>query len=431
VAVERLRILYIAHYFPPLGSSAALRSLKMVKYLADCGIDCIVLTTQPWGLRDPKDKELNREIPKGSIIHRYWTPEITWLYKALWGLKLHKLVEWISKNLMRPDNIILARPLVWRAAKRIMRTEPRPALAVISAGPFSLLTLGPKLKKKYRLPYICDWRDEWTNNPERINQNYPPRAQAREQAQEAVILAQASGIVYLTRLMRDNFHEVHPELRATAYRVIPNGYDEADFSGFQALDHKSGKLRILYTGSFYDRRQPDNLWRALRELIDEGAIDQKQIEIIIMGKNTRAFVFGAFMDDEQIQAIVKFLPYAPHRESIQHMQYADLLLIYIPSGANTQSILTGKIFEYLRTGKPILALAPLDGLAAEIVREAGTGFVADYADIEGIKTQILRLWTLWRDGKLGEIKADAEYVRQFDRKQQAGVLGGLIEEALG
>lgn len=430
MAAERLRILYIAHYFPPLGSIASMRSLKMVKYLADYGIDCTVLTTHPWGLRNPMDKELSRQIPSGTIIHRYWTPEACWPYWVLRGMKLHKVVDWISKNLMTPDNMVLALPFAWLVAKRIMRTHPKPCLAVISGGPFSLMTLGPKLKDEFHLPYICDWRDEWTNNPERINRDFPVRVQAEERVQEANILSGASAIVYLTRLMRDNFWALHPETRETPFKIIPNGYDEADFTVFQAKNHQTDKLRILYTGSFYDRRQPDNLWRAVRELIHEHAIDQNRIEIIIMGSNKASIVLGAYKEDEMIRSIVKFLPFAPHRESILQMQYADLLLIYIPSGSNTQSILTGKLFNYLRSGKPILTLAPTDGLAAEIVSEAGIGFVADCADIEGIKSQIQKLWTLWSQGSLSDLKADYAYTRQFDRKQQASELSDLIKEVL-
>ena len=430
MAAERIRILYIAHYFPPLGGVAALRSLKMVKYLSEHGIDCIVLTAKPLGLRDPKDKELLREIPARTVIRRYWVPEITWLYKALWGLKLHKLVDWISQNLITPDNMILALPFAWYAVNKIMGRSRKPVLAVISGGPFSLMTLGPKLKAKYHLPYICDWRDEWTNNAQRINRDYPPGVLAKERLQEAQILSNASAIVYLTQRMRDNFRALQPQIIDSPFRIIPNGYDEADFKGFQAQKHGAGKLRILYTGSFYDRIQPDNLWRSISELINEHIIDPSKLEIIIMGNNNKPFVLGTYIDDDVIQSIVQFLPFTPHRECIRQMQFTDLLLIYIPSGSNSQSILTGKLFDYLRSGKPILTIAPIDGLAAELVSQAGTGFVADYADIEDIKTQIQKLWAMWIDGTLQEIKANETYINQFARQQQASVLSGLIKETM-
>ena len=430
MGTERVKILYIAHYFPPLGGVASLRSLKMVKYLADQGIDCVVLSANPRGIREPKDRSLCREIPDQTAIHRYWAPDISWIYKALWGLHLSKLVEWISQNLLSPDGMILALPFAWLKLRNIMRSEPRPILAVISGGPFSMLKLGPRLKAKYQIPYICDWRDEWTNNAQRINRAYPPKMLARERSLESQILSGAVANVFLTELMRGNFIKSHPEVVTQPYRIIPNGYDEADFDSYQSLRHSSGKLRIIYTGSFYDRIQPDNLWKAITELVKANLLDQHQLEIIIIGKNNPLFVLGSYADTKIIKSIVRFEGFRTHQDCLVQMQSADLLLFYIPSGENSASILTGKLFDYLRSGKAILTIAPPDGLAAKIVTEAGCGFVADFDSLDSIKDQLLKIQSAWKYGILSSRETNLSYISQFSRKHQAKVLSELIREVL-
>lgn len=430
MSTERILILYIAHYFPPLGGVASLRSLKMVKYLSDQGIDCVVLSANPKGIREPKDESLCREIPKQTVIHRYWAPDVSWLYKVLWGLHLPKLVDWIAQNLLSPDGMILALPFTWQKLKNIMRKGPRPSLAVISGGPFSMLRLGPQLKAVYKIPYICDWRDEWTNNAQRINRGYPPKILARERRLESQILSCAIGSVFLTDLMRGNFVKSHPFVISQPYRIIPNGYDEADFDSFQSLKHNSGKLRVIYTGSFYDRIQPDNLWQAIAELVKANLLEHNQLEIIIIGKNNPEFVLGSYANAQIIKSIVWFEGFKTHQDCLVQMQYADMLLIYIPSGENSASILTGKLFDYLRSGKAILTIAPPEGLAAKIVTEAGCGFVADFDDINSIKDQLLKICSQWKLGSLSGIMTDQTYISQFSRKHQAKVLSELIRESL-
>ncbi|HRY84610.1 MAG TPA: hypothetical protein P5533_08260, partial [Candidatus Cloacimonadota bacterium] len=188
--------------------------------------------------------------------------------------------------------------------------------------------------------------------------------------------------------------------------------------------------RILYTGSFYDRRQPDNLWQAVSELVRDGQLDPQQVEIKIIGRNTIDFVLGSFVSDEMIRSMVLIKGFITHGETLIEMQTADVLLIYIPSGPNSASVLTGKLFEYLRTGKAILTIAPPKGLAAKIVTEAGTGFVADFDDISSIKEQVHKLYISWKQGSLKLIKSDQSYISRFSRQEQARQLADLIREIL-
>lgn len=421
------KILYIAWYFPPLGGVAALRSLKNVKYLARAGFEVQVLSVIPRWIRHPKDKTLLAELPAAVKVHRAFCPDANWLYKALYGLMLHFLVRFLRQRVLIPDHEKLWLPFAKRALRPVLASHPDFRAAVISSGPPSSLELGLVLRSRYSIPFICDFRDEWTNNPERINLDFPAATQSRELRQEARVLAAAAGIVYLTPLMRKNFEKRYPWLAEKPSAVIPNGFDESDFAGLGSTTHKD-VFHLVYSGSFYDRRQPDPLWHAILGLIEQGKLDPDRFQVDIHGKNTRSFVLGKFATSPVLEKVVRFYPFQPYRASLSALLESDALLLYIPSGKNTDSVLTGKIFDYLRSGKPILAIAPPSGLAAEIVTKAGTGFVADCSDLAGIAAQLLKLYQLWERGELAKLEPDREYVSQFSRASLARRLAELLAE---
>ncbi len=427
---ERIRILYIAYYFPPLGGVAAIRSLKMVKYLAEHGIDCTVLCLSPLALKYPKDKSLLKEIPQSTRVYRFPAIDLSWLYKLLYGLRLGKLVKTLSQSIFIPDNYILSRRIAKTALDRLLRIEDKLELAVISSGPPSVLFLGLRLKSKYNMRYICDFRDEWTNNPERINSDYPHRSQTKELLWEARVLSSTAGLVYLTEQMRANFQKRYSFLASRPYRVIPNGFDDADFTKLPKPS-KTDLFTLLYTGSFYDRRQPDSLWKAIEDLVEEQKLDPKRFCVRIIGKNNPAFIFGSYIDSALIRSVVQIEGFMTHSGTLSEMQSADALLLYIPSGTNTESVITGKIFDYIRSYKPILAIVPPTGKAAEIVLKSGLGLVSDYMDIPRIKQELHKLYSCWADGCDMQLIPDPDYIQHYSRQNQAGQLADLIRELKG
>lgn len=422
-------ILYIAYYFPPLGGVASLRSLKNVKYLSQLGFDVQVLTVRTRLIRYPKDPSLLAELPSSVKVWRAFCPDANWLFKLLWGLRLNSLVKLIRQKVLIPDHEVLWRPFAKRKLRSIIRRDPDIRAAVISSGPPSSLSLGLMLKFRHRIPFICDFRDEWTNNPERVNIDFPAATQSRDLVMESRVVSAAAGVSYLSELMRENFCRNYSFLEEKPSAIVPNGFDEGDFTALEASSNPN-VFSLVYSGSFYDRRQPDPLWQAILGLAREGKLDPARFQVHIYGQNPRAFVLGSYASDPVLETMVAFHPFLSYRDSLRELMRADALLLYIPSGKNAESVLTGKIFDYLRCGKPILAIVPPAGLAAELVLKAGTGLVADHQDQTGIADNVLKLYQLWQSGKLSEIKADSEYVSQFSRQKLAQRLATLIEESI-
>jgi glycosyltransferase involved in cell wall biosynthesis len=426
--MAKTHILYISFYFPPLAAVASLRAVKMVKYLFRQDCELSVVSASPLLAKSKRDDSTLADIPSNVRVHRALFPDPAWCYKLLHGFKHSKLVLRLDKRLFFTGSHILWLPFAKRKIDMVMKGALPPQIAVVSVGPPAALELALYLKEKYDVSYILDWRDEWLNNPEWINNPQIPKATNREHLLESKALKAASGNVYLTQLMRDNFIRRYPILHDKPSRIIPNGFDEEDFTHLpQPQKSDSAGLQIYYSGSFYDRRQPDALWQAVSELLAEKKIEEQSLHFCIRGHNKPAFVMGKYA---HLAHVVSIKPYQAYRENLQDSSQADVLLLYIPGGENTDSVLTAKVFEYLRLSKPVLAIVPPQGAAAQLLREAGIGYIASDAEVEKIKEQILILLKTHRESRLGEIQTNPAVLARYSRENQAKQLRELIAEII-
>ncbi len=426
--MAKTRILYISFYFPPLAAVASLRAVKMVKYLSKLDCELSVIAASPFLAKIKRDRSTLADIPTQVKVHRALFPDPAWCYKLLHGLKLSRLVLWLDKRLFFTGSHILWLPFAKRKIDKVMKGATKPQIAIVSIGPPAALKLALYLKEKYDLPYILDWRDEWLNNPEWINNPQIPKATNREHLLESKALRSASAAVYLTQMMKDNFIRRYPFLQDLPSQVISNGFDEEDFASLPEMrKHDSATLQVYYSGSFYDRRQPDALWQAVSELLEAGKIDQQSLHFCIRGHNKPAFVMGKYA---HLAPMVSIKPHQAYKENLQASSQADVLLLYIPGGENTDSVLTAKVFEYMRLSKPVLAIVPTQGAAAQLLREAGIGYIASDAEVGKIKEQILLLLKEHQEGRLPQIQTNPAVLAQYSRENQAKQLHKLISEII-
>ncbi|MFO7660225.1 MAG: hypothetical protein R6V77_04870 [Candidatus Cloacimonadaceae bacterium] len=424
------KVLFIAYYFPPMGGSGVQRSLKFVRYLSESGWQPVVLTVNHKFTRWPKDKSLVAEIPAEVKVYRSPTLDLNWLYKWMWGLRLHRLVEWLQLHWLIPDSEITWLPFAKKCIDKIVR-EHKIDLVYITGGPFSSMLLGPYASSKYNLKYLIDFRDEWTHNHTRLDRAYSASGRQKDRACESKVIEQCNGIIYAHPLfMKDNFESRYPFLNSRPSRIITNGFDETDFTDQPKHNNQNRNVfKIVYTGSFYDRRRPLVLLRAIRNLMSEKVINAGQISLEIYGKNTAAFVLGEFYNDDSIRNIVRFHPYTTHKNSLSVLQNADALLLYLSPGANSEPELPGKMFEYMRSYRPILAIVPPRGSAAELVSRSRTGFVFDSASETEVTDGLREVLNKWQQNALS-IEPDLDYIKQFDRKNLTAKLAELFDKVL-
>jgi glycosyltransferase involved in cell wall biosynthesis len=406
------------------------RSAKFVKYLREYGYNPLVLTVNPVFTNWIKDKTLLNDIPKDIKVFRTPTFDWRWIFKALWGLKLSYVVEYIQNRFLIPDPEISWLPFVKMSLNRIFR-ERRIDLVFITAGPFASLLLGPYIKRRYLVNYVVDFRDEWTNNPYRNDLKFPLHIKTKNRKLEHEVLSDCSGIVYtLPKYMKENFEGSYAFLKLKPWKTISNGFDETDFKSLSAAPIISNNvLCITYIGTFYGRRNPGLIWQALDELIHNNEIDSNKIRIKIFGKNTDDFVLGKYASNKTLCSIVKLRPNLSYQSALAELIAANALLLYVAPGSNSKAEITGKIFEYMRSYKPVLAFVPPDGVAADILRNAGTGFIYDSAEVTAIKQGLLDFYTRWKEGRL-VAEPDKDYIAQYDRRALTKQLADLFDEVL-
>jgi glycosyltransferase involved in cell wall biosynthesis len=422
------KVLFIAYYFPPMGGSGVQRSLKFVKYLHKFGVEPTVLTVNPFYARWPKDLSLVGEIPSGTKVYRTPTIDMNWFFKILWGLKLNYLVTWLQLNVFVPDPEITWLPFAIARLKKILKHD-KFDLAYITGGPYSSMLLGPYLKDVFNTDYIVDFRDEWTNSHIRLDFIKSAKAIKRDNLMEEEVLRKCSGLIYTHPIgMQDNFENKYPFLKSKPFRIITNGYDESDFlTQDSVFKIENNSFEIVYSGSFYDRRKPDILFRAIKTLVERNQINPDHFRIKIIGKNTPSFVLGDFNNCTIINNIVRFHKYSSHKQVIDAVNMASLLLLFLAPGPNSEPEIPGKLFEYLRSYIPIMAIVPPNGAAAEIVRKSKTGYVLNSDSEEEVCNGLRDIYHTWMEGKLKN-NPDIDFIDQFNRERLTEKLVSLFDE---
>jgi len=204
--------------------------------------------------------------------------------------------------------------------------------------------------------------------------------------------------------------------------VIANGYDEDDV--YKGAVESDSRFSVSHIGTMSNARNPEVLWRAIQKLSKEDAAFATTVEIRLVGKVDSSV-------SESVRAhglgdVLKLVPYLPHHEVVKWQKQSSLLLLVLNNTRTAKGILTGKFFEYMSAQRPILAVGPVDGDAAQILKETGAGTIAGYSDDQLMYDQLKSYWNQFQSGKL-EVNASGvdRYSRRELTRQLADVLNGL------
>ncbi|AEY67818.1 glycosyltransferase family 4 protein [Clostridium sp. BNL1100] len=410
------KVLMIAHQFPPIGGSGVQRTVKFVKYLRNFDYEPVILTRD--ALKAAlKDETLLKDIPQGIKVIRTKACD----FAALPGI--FKYFGKVVNKLLVPDS-----ERVWQhfARKQALAAIKDNKIDVIytTSAPYSDHLLGVYLKKHYpEIPLVCDFRDEWTNNPYHVRKGLRAKT---ERNQEKMVLKYADCLITNTPVMLSNFLRDNPETKSKFY-VIPNGYDDEDFDGMESIVPSNDKFTLTYTGLLYGKRKPDNFFEALKRAIDEGSVDKSKINVRLIG-NYKVEQLQAVIDSYKLNGIVSLMPYMKHRECLLELIKSDALLLIEPSGPGAEAFYTGKVFEYMNTKRPILASIPEHGAAAQLITDTKTGLVSDFNDIETTKKNLIELYNCWTNGTNPVNPVIAE-VKKFERKELTKALVEVLNNS--
>lgn len=388
------KALILTYYWPPGSGPGVQRWLKFSKYLPQFGIQPTIITVKN-GSYPSTDASLLADVPEDLMVYHTATVEPFAMYNALRGKKgnsvevgmgnlkgkpslLSNVANYARANFFIPDARVGWNKSAYRKAFSLVQSEQFDC--VITTGPpHSTHLVGEKLHRETGLPWIVDLRDPWTNIYYNAFLKRTEKTSKKDKALEDRVVGSASAVIVASPAMKDEFQD-----RANHIAFIPNGYDEEDLSSIKTTPRE--RFILAYTGNLKSNQNCTSLWQAVKELAEDSTFRAKfRLEITgnIDENIQREWKSVGINDIIRIQAFV------PHQESINIMHSSHMLLLPIPQSAQNKGIITGKIFEYLASRRPILSVGPKDGNAAEILSFCGKEPMLDYTDKEGMKTAIL------------------------------------------
>lgn len=371
------KVLVITYYWPPSGGSGVQRWLKFVKYFRDFGIEPIVLTVDADFAAYPNfDFTLIDEIPEGVEIHTTKAKSPFAMYSKVRKKKvpnvgfageknvgfLEKIMRFIRGNFFIPDARIGWNKYALEKAREILIKNDITCV-VTTSPPHSTQLIGLALKNEFNVKWIADLRDPWTEiyyNKELFRTTF---AIKKDYRYEQLCLQKADKIVVVSPDIKRHFAANRKEI-LNKISVIPNGYDVADFLETNNVEKILNSKVIRYVGNLGEQYPISGFLQAFAQLLVNDA--EWKLEFIgncHQGVKQKVAELG-------LSQAVEFIPYVDHKLAIQYMQNASVLLLIIPEIENNKGILTGKLFEYLATGKPIINIGPKDGDASAILEES-------------------------------------------------------------
>ncbi|MCI9576559.1 MAG: methyltransferase domain-containing protein [Clostridiales bacterium] len=447
------KVLMAAYYFPPLAGSGVYRSIKFAKYLPDYQWTPVVVSTD----RPPKgwnfsDESMVGEIPEQVDVHRIPDPVNTiqggvsftldYMQEVLdflgFVLEDHPEGKRLYEKLLQSDQgrkAMLQFPcgaLCWayEASQFIERSVDFASMDVMytTSGPSSAHLIGYYFKKKYGMPWVADFRDEWTNNPYANFDRKQPVHQLMYDL-EKLILQHADCSLTISEVAVENYIRTF-SIPKEKIISITNGYDEWDFRNIYFPKEKNAVFTITYSGLLYtQQRNMSPIFAAIQELIREGKIDQEKIKFRIMGSSEQDNL--SLAKKYQLEDNLHLMGYSPHQKALQLCVDSDLLLLFIGDDVRFKGVYTGKVFEYLRCGRPILALGPKNGVVDHMLRETGHGKTMTSKETKEIKEFILRHYQEWESSR-ENVYQISDHIQKYERRYLTGILAqALAGAALG
>lgn len=306
-------------------------------------------------------------------------------------------------------------------AKEIIRRENIDIIYSTSA-PYTSHLIAYDLKKQFNIPWICDFRDPWVMH-HFVHYSYVSK-KINSYLERKVIL-NCDKIISVSQPIIDNFMERYPNVRSDKFKVITNGYDEDDFIGYNK-EIKSDKFIITYTGTIYGKESLSNFFIAVRNLIVNNKIIKDDIVIRFVGRLGREANEDIEKFNMKFENIVEVIEYLPHKQSIKKMEESSALLLLLSGGSECKGVYTGKIFEYIRSSKPIIALVP-DGVAKDLINDTNTGIICNPDKINEIESSIYKIYLNWKSKKRNSA-IDWDKVYKYNRKNLSIELADIIEK---
>lgn len=407
----------IAYYFPPGGGVGVQRSVKFVKYLPEMNWQPIVLTANiPLGI--PIDSMLLKGIAPLTTVMRV-DPLFT--TKNCFSSSRGFISRLLCACLI-PDAIL---PWVYPAVKMGMKIIREKKVQVIysTSPPHSSHFVGYYLNKKTGIPWVADFRDAWLADPDR-NKSFHNRLRSKtiEHWQEKLVTEKANKIISVSEGINEDFLLRYPRIENDKLIIIPNGFDPDDFKDIEKKNYS--KFTFVLTSSMSKpNRSPKPLLEGLKVLLSQYPEIRNNFQVYLVGAYTEEQKI--FLTQQNLDGVVRMFGEVSHIEALEFQVNADVnLFIYNgPGDGRSSQMLSGKIFEYIGAGHPIMAISSPDSAACKLVRELKLGQVASPDSPEDIAMALKQMMSSSKT----KVSIDMNGVEQFHRRVLTEKLANVFE----
>jgi glycosyltransferase involved in cell wall biosynthesis len=413
------KVLFITYYWPPSGKASIHWPLQIIKHLPSFGWQPSVVTAKE-DVFSHKDESLFQHISPDLKVIKTNSIEPFNIYKKFTGKGkdevlvasetisttnkglAHRLSIWIRMNLFIPD----ARagwyfPAVSDSAK-FLKQNPHDAVVTIGP-PHTAHLIGMSLAGKFNIPHYPVLIDPWTDIVYYRNFKRSTATVAIDNYLEKKVMKRAKDVVFVTNSTREDYVNKYSFIENKSH-VLYWGYNEENFSGISSVNKDDTEV-LVHAGNIFDYQNPKKFWNQLKKEIDSG----RKLKLVFVGSVSP----GIKQQIEQTGLLpnTEFKGFLPYTVMVNVLAGASYLLVC----ATEKRHVPGKLFEYLRIGKPIIAFGDDNEEVSSIINKANAGMLFPYSDSaeEFFK-------------KAGEFKTNIDYVKQFDRKNIAGSLAEIM-----
>ena len=396
------RVLFISYAFPPVGGAGVQRVTKFVKYLPHEGWLPSVLT-----VANPSvpafDPTLLKDVPDQTVIRRARTLEPGYKLKSAvsdgtpgktnGGGKVRRFIAGAARRLaqmiLQPDPQVLWLPDAIRQGRRLLDEIPHAAI-IASGPPFSAFLIGKALAKHARIPLILDYRDEWDLSTAYLEHKSANRFSLLIlRRMQKRVLQSARAILTTTKASASAIEALRNKSKSTApVRCFYNGFDPDDFAVDPAVEPQNEFYRLVYVGTLWNLTSVEPLVQAVRKLAEQEPALVSRLELVFAGRRTPA---QQHILDQLKNAPCRIVEhgYIGHQDAIQLMRSADTLCALLTDLPGTGRVVPAKIFEYMATRRPILAISPQGELEA-LLSDYPSGRHILPGDIHGIAGYLMQ-----------------------------------------
>lgn len=416
------RVLIAINQFPATGGS---RIEKFIQLLPEHGWEPIVLTSRVRNQTLPESKiaeDFSKELRVERVLNFLRSPLI------LLGVifRARKLARWVEDLLYFPDRWVGWAFFARRRAKKLVEEEGIDI--VLTSSPVqSTHLIGKWLHEEMGVPWIADFRDLWTTQEHRFHEvTRWHLLKARELEQE---FYDSPDHVIANTLLHKEVFEREFSVPGRKITVITNGFDESEFQGEPPAvsDEEKAVFRAAYLGYLVQANYPWEIFlEGYRRFVESNGISDSRLDLFMPPSQ----VIERWAVDHAMEKYIIQRGYLPHREVIALARTYDLLTVLMVDTPSYRSTVPQKLYNCLPMEKPILAVIPEEGFAAEVLRTTGTGRNVGATDPDRVAAGFLEEYRAWKEGRR-TIEPVWEEIEKYSRQRTTQALSELLNRFSG